>query len=106
MLVPSIAHTLHEHQRVIHEMSPPSRRSVFINLTTLVPSWCHQSPTLAEAVGDRRRVLASKSDCRRIRASRGMTDLPLMVSCAEQLTISSPSMASCWRSAHQQAVIT
>ena len=78
MLLPSIAHTLH----------------VFINLTTMVPLWCHRLPTLGEEVCDRRQVLASKGDRRQIKVSRGTTDLPLMVSCAEQLTIGSPLMAS------------
>ena len=90
-------------QRVIYEMSPPSWRSLFINHTTMVPSWCHQSPTLAEAVGDQRRVLASKGDLRRIKVHHGTTDLPLMASCAKQLTIGSPLMENCWRSARRPA---
>ena len=78
-------------QIVVHEMSPPSGRSVFINRTTVVPLWCHRSPTLAEEVG------------RQIKASRGTTNLPLTASCAKQLMIGSPSMASCWQSARRPA---
>ena len=85
------------HQIVVHEMSPTSGRSAFINRTTVVPLW-HLSPTLPKEVGDGRQVLASKGDRRQIKASCGMTDLPLTVSCAwavgDQFTIDGELLAN------------